>query len=154
MKFLYVLQLSDGKYYIGKTADVKRRFEQHLSGEGTEWTRRHPPIAILETRPCDSDTAEDDLTKEYRIKYGANNVRGGTYTGMYSSEYMRSWWKGKVEKDTYCSSKNLCYKCHKPGHWTRECTNEPVIYCVACGVDFDTNEELISHEKTCEQWNN
>ena len=149
MESLYVLELANGKYYVGKTFDVEERFKRHMSGNGPKWTKLHRPIAIIEQRPCTSDTAEDELTKEYRDKYGAANVRGGTYMGMYSSEFVREWFKGKVQKDSTCASKNLCYNCHKPGHFTKECVNEPAHFCSHCGADFETEDAAFLHEKTC-----
>lgn len=44
--FVYVLKCSNGSYYIGHTQDLKKRWEQHLSGQGADWTKKFPPIYI------------------------------------------------------------------------------------------------------------
>jgi predicted GIY-YIG superfamily endonuclease len=38
METVYVLQLEDGKYYVGKTADLPKRFKEHREGNGAAWT--------------------------------------------------------------------------------------------------------------------
>ena len=44
---VYVLELEHGKYYVGKTTNVPRRFKQHLSGSSSIWTRMFRPIRII-----------------------------------------------------------------------------------------------------------
>ena len=43
---VYVLQNSDGKFYIGPSEDVTGRLEQHNSGE-SKWTRGRGPWMIV-----------------------------------------------------------------------------------------------------------
>jgi predicted GIY-YIG superfamily endonuclease len=83
--WLYALRLEDNCWYVGMTYNVQRRFEKHFSGKGAAWTKRHKPIEIVEQRQTDCilqlDAAklEDDMTLEYALKYGGDNVRGGGY---------------------------------------------------------------------------
>ena len=44
MKKLYVLELEDGCYYVGIASDIKHRFESHMSGYGSKWTKLHKPL--------------------------------------------------------------------------------------------------------------
>ena len=46
---IYILRLTDGKYYVGKTDNVEKRYQQHLSGNGSAWTSKYKPIAIEKT---------------------------------------------------------------------------------------------------------
>jgi predicted GIY-YIG superfamily endonuclease len=82
--WLYVLELEQGKWYVGITPDVEKRFEQHKKGTaGTAWTKAYAPTRV-EAR---KDLGEIELEKarqlegrimlKYMEKYGENNVRGG-----------------------------------------------------------------------------
>ena len=45
---VYTLELCDGKYYVGLSRGIKRRFIEHKSGEGAKWTKQYAPIRIIE----------------------------------------------------------------------------------------------------------
>ena len=45
--FTYLLQCSDQGYYVGHTDDLKKRLEQHQSGEGSPFTRSRLPVNIV-----------------------------------------------------------------------------------------------------------
>jgi predicted GIY-YIG superfamily endonuclease len=76
---IYVLRLAGGRYYIGKTDNVAKQFQEHLRGAGSSWTRKYPPISIEKTFEGVGAVDEDKITKEYMSKYGIENVRGGSY---------------------------------------------------------------------------
>jgi putative endonuclease len=39
MWYVYILKMADGEYYVGSTNDLKRRMEEHVSGQeiSTKW---------------------------------------------------------------------------------------------------------------------
>ncbi|PWD01861.1 GIY-YIG nuclease family protein [Pseudomonas amygdali pv. lachrymans] len=85
-RFLYVLGLSDGKFYVGQAKDPDRRIRKHFSGSGSQWTRMHPPVKEL-MRKCLEDVdyragelAENELVLELMRQYGYENVRGGFFS--------------------------------------------------------------------------
>ena len=39
--YIYTLALKDGYYYVGKTIDPDRRFNEHFSDKGAVWTKLH-----------------------------------------------------------------------------------------------------------------
>ena len=41
---VYVLRLEGGRYYIGKSDNVMNRYQQHLGGSGSAWTRKYRPV--------------------------------------------------------------------------------------------------------------
>jgi putative endonuclease len=46
--YVYILECDSGKYYTGYSADMEKRFEQHVSGRGgAKFTRGFPPIKPL-----------------------------------------------------------------------------------------------------------
>lgn len=48
---VYLLQCRDGSYYCGISNDVQARFQAHVQGRGARYTRAHPPVRILGSRP-------------------------------------------------------------------------------------------------------
>ena len=47
MPYMYILECSDGTYYVGSTWNIGRRLSQHNSGEGAEYTRTRRPVTLL-----------------------------------------------------------------------------------------------------------
>jgi cellular nucleic acid-binding protein len=78
--------LEGGRYYIGRSDDVIKRYQQHTSGLGSAWTKKYKPVRILDTIENVSPFDEDKITKEYMAKYGIENVRGGSYVEIELSE--------------------------------------------------------------------
>ncbi len=85
MRYVYVLELVDGKYYVGSTQDLERRMIQHSDPKGGSlWTKRYPPIKPL-IKPLEKYIVwgakeaiqkETQVTCEYMWQYGIRNVRG------------------------------------------------------------------------------
>ena len=160
MESLYVLQLTGGKYYVGKSADVIKRFEQHKSGNGSAWTRQYPPIKLLETRPITSPHDENNVTKDYMKKYGIGNVRGGSYAQLTLPDDVR----GVLERE-FRGNDDQCIKCGLAGHFANRCTmtdqevpmkkKKPVVVeveeweCSYCDRTFTTRFGCSVHEKSC-----
>jgi predicted GIY-YIG superfamily endonuclease len=40
MEHIYILKLKENKYYIGKTKNIEKRWNEHLSGEGSGWKKK------------------------------------------------------------------------------------------------------------------
>ena len=49
MEHIYILKLGDGKYYIGKTKNVEKRWTEHITGNGSGWTKRYKPMSLIKT---------------------------------------------------------------------------------------------------------
>jgi putative endonuclease len=45
--FMYILRCANGQYYTGSTRNLHRRLIQHYNGEGSNFTRKHLPVALL-----------------------------------------------------------------------------------------------------------
>ena len=86
-KLLYVLPLSDGKYYVGITSFPVHRLMQHRIGKGSRWTRLHRPVrGFLKLQAIPSDITpgiyEDMWVKELMCRFGIEAVRGGSYSNV------------------------------------------------------------------------
>jgi predicted GIY-YIG superfamily endonuclease len=145
MESLYVLELDKGKYYVGKSADVSKRFNQHQSGSGSAWTKLHKPIRILETRPLTSIHDETNVTKDLMKKYGISNVRGGPYTAVELPVEQEDMIRHEMRAAT-----DACYKCGKPGHFANRCTRKSSFTgTCGCGKSFLDFDEFLSHNRAC-----
>ena len=118
MEQLYVLELTNKKYYVGKTTDVMRRYEEHKSGQGSAWTSKYKPLKLLECKPLQSIHDENNTTKDLMKKYGIEHVRGGIYTQMVLPSDVLS-----VLQREFQGTDDKCYKCNLAGHFTSQCTN-------------------------------
>lgn len=90
---LYVIQFTDGMYYIGIAAykDVHRRIRQHGSNKGALWARGKVLAQIVEMQELGrvrrniAEKHENDITLAYRKKFGRKRVRGGYNSQMLTS---------------------------------------------------------------------
>lgn len=66
--YIYILRCTDNSLYTGITTDVKRRFEEHLSGkyQGAKYTRSRKPVSIEALWQC--STRSDASKLEYALK--------------------------------------------------------------------------------------
>lgn len=86
--YLYVLELEDGKYYVGLSHNVSKRCAKHKSGKGAEWTKLHKPLKIIMSEKTgfysyrEAGLLENKKTLELMKKYGKYNVRGGEYCAV------------------------------------------------------------------------
>jgi len=159
---IYVLCLEGGRYYIGKTDDVAKRYKQHLSGSGSAWTRKYKPISLENTIENVSPFEEDKITKEYMSKYGIDKVRGGSYVEVELSEFHTDALKMEI-----WGAKDLCTQCGRKGHWVKDCyattdasgnkiefeesSDEEEWGCEYCDRTFTTKFGCAIHEKSCKE---
>ena len=118
---IYVLKLEDGKFYVGKTTDVRRRLEKHRRGCNTwAWTAKHKPIpgddAIYFVETMTEPTAEDAITERMMCEYGIDKVRGGTFSKPNLPEH-----QAKTLKDKWCTWTDSCFVCREAGHKSINC---------------------------------
>jgi len=120
MVFIYILELENKKYYVGKTTNPDFRLEQHFnSSNGSQWTKKYKPKNVLELIPNCNNFDEDKHTLMCMEKYGINNVRGGTFCEL------------KLNKDNLCTIKKMingstdkCYICGEDDHFAKDCSED------------------------------
>ena len=116
-EYIYVLRLTDGKWYIGKTKDVFSRISCHKNGKGCEWTKNHPYKLLEECHPKKTTFHETEITLKYMKKYGIENVRGGPYCKVHLNHDTIENLKKQIYHD-----ENKCFQCGKEGHFAKNCT--------------------------------
>ncbi len=85
MATIYILKLTGDNWYIGETNDLERRYQNHLEGLGTAWTKKFRPMELYDQLPNSGLNYANNVTKDYMAKYGIDKVRGGIYTKMILS---------------------------------------------------------------------
>lgn len=86
--FLYVLELENGKWYVGITRNIQKRINSHCIGTGANWTRVHPPISVVELHDIGDITQsaatkiENEMVRIVMDCNGKENVRGGDLCGL------------------------------------------------------------------------
>ena len=65
MAWTYILQCSDGSYYVGSTIDLAQRLLQHNAGEVAAYTRRRRPVTLVWA--AESESIRDAYATERRI---------------------------------------------------------------------------------------
>ena len=153
---IYILKLTDGKWYIGKADDPTKRYQQHLKGYGSVWTKKYTPISLEKTITKASHFDEDKVTKEYMAKYGIQNVRGGSYCNIDLDDYQMETLNREI-----WGAQNKCARCGRSGHFQNDCyaktdvngnvfEEEIEIWsCDKCEAEFEDYDECENHEKSC-----
>lgn len=64
--FVYVIACEGGSYYIGHTDNLPRRWQEHISGKGADWTKKNKPRYIPHYEEFNS--REEAITREKGLK--------------------------------------------------------------------------------------
>jgi GIY-YIG catalytic domain len=117
---IYVLQLEEGKYYVGKSQKVLERLEAHRRGHATAWTDRFKPldvVYVVETSdPC---MDEDIVTIRCMNRHGIENVRGGPYSTLELSATEMHSIRRRLRH-----LNDVCIQCGSSEHYINECPNQ------------------------------
>jgi predicted GIY-YIG superfamily endonuclease len=115
-EYIYVLQLFNNKWYVGRTKNIEQRLKEHRSGIGSEFTKIHQIKSLYKMWEMKINFEEDNTVKEYMMKYGINNVRGGTYSNIDIDIQTQ---KFLIAEFNHCM--NSCFICGSTQHYSKEC---------------------------------
>ena len=118
---VYVLELGDGGFYVGKSNDIEERLRQHAGGEAGKkgavcakgFVGR---VAPLTPRCEDLEAWERAETLARMYKHGIGRVRGWMYTSQEMSETQREHAFAQI-----CEKHDLCRRCGNAGHFVADC---------------------------------
>jgi len=113
---IYILELEDEFWYVGRTYDIKKRILEHSEGRGCSWTRLHKPIRCKGVVKDVSTYDELKYTLMYMEQYGIDKVRGSVYCKIELDENE----KKEIERHIR-AARNECYNCGFSGHYIANC---------------------------------
>lgn len=97
--YIYVLQLIDDRYYVGRTGNILRRIEEHFTCCGSIYTMRYKPIKVIEVTEEITNQDERNKTLEIMTKYGWEKVRGAGWCSLEIKKPKEKYNKKQVNKD-------------------------------------------------------
>jgi predicted GIY-YIG superfamily endonuclease len=117
---IYVLELAHGRVYVGHSANVRRRIQQHMAGQGSAFTKAFPPTGVLLPRlgrvSGSAEAAERDETLRYMFLRGIQLVRGWKYVRVEMPEA-----EMQDAEENIRELFDLCRRCGHPGHFVTQC---------------------------------
>jgi len=123
LKPVYILELAQGRVYVGKSCDFNRRFAQHANGTGAAFTRAFPPTGNRLPRLGDvegaGDATERDETLRYMFLRGIHMVRGWRYCTVQLSNRDHDDAEANI-RELF----DLCRRCGKGSHFMCRCKSK------------------------------
>ena len=111
MAWMYILECSDGSYYVGSTNNLERRIWEHNEGIGAKYTARRRPVKLVYS--AEFSRIDEAYAFEKRVQGWGRAKREALINGDYAAlpelarknfaEYRTKHDKSKGEK----SSKGL-----------------------------------------------
>jgi hypothetical protein len=133
--YIYILELEQNKYYIGKSENAEIRIDNHINNKGAEWTKLYKIIKVIEVIPNCGNYDEDKYVFIYMNQYGINNVRGGSFVQIeLNNEYKN------VIQHILNSTNDLCYVCNLPGHFGNNCSKKIITKLNITGGSNENND--------------
>ena len=125
---IYILELEDGRWYVGRSSLPRERILAHFSNAGAAWTKKYKPIRVHAVHAGQSVFDEDKYTKECMSQYGIENVRGGRYV----SDELTPQQVRTIQQEIW-AAKDLCTHCGGQ-HYVVTCPSKKTYpKCKHCG---------------------
>ena len=129
LSYIYILELEETKYYIGKSSKPLSRTGEHListihndaSCSGSAWTAMYSPVKVLRVIISYDEFDEDLYTLRYMRDHGIDNVRGGSFCELNLSHdnvvTLEKMLAGAGDK---------CYYCGASDHYVASCPQKKI----------------------------
>ena len=66
MACMYILECSDGIYYVGSTKDLEYRISEHQGGKGAKYTSQRLPVKLVYSE--EYERVADPYTREKLVQ--------------------------------------------------------------------------------------
>ena len=148
-KQTYVLELGEGKYYVGESNNVKRRIWAHSNDNGSAWTKKYEVEGEMEEMKCNSNLNELVQTLEMMKEYGIDNVRGSMFTKPFQMDKSEKIMAAQL----YCELHNLCRKCGSNEHFIGTCSGGTYDWVQNFGGQLERNSIESKEKRVCLECN-
>lgn len=78
----YLIQLDNGRYYVGSSQDPMKSLQMHREGLGPAWTQLNHPLQFVDLQPNMDPAGLDAYVIKAMELYGVDNVRGGSWPNV------------------------------------------------------------------------
>ena len=144
MVYIFILELTGEKYYIGNTYISDFKLSDNFDSSESEWTIKYTPKKITKFIPNCDELDIDKLTIMYMSKYGIDNVRNEMNNKIKLNKEYIIYIENKLK-----TIENICYICKK-NHFIGDChmynCEEKSWPCSHCYKKFNSREKKILHE--------
>jgi len=81
MAWMYILECSDGSFYVGSTKNLELRLSEHQEGLGAKYTSRRLPIRLVYSE--EFERISDAFTREKQVQNWSRAKREALINGNY-----------------------------------------------------------------------
>lgn len=151
-EYVYLLELQNKKYYVGRTNNVERRLNEHRTRSDVEWVRAHGFVRLVCAHPITSRLEEDLEVKKAMLEFGVDNVRGGTYSASVLPLQVKALLQNEL-----VHAEDKCFACGSQDHYVAQCgSGKPKVAakpkanintCVRCQRNNHTLEKCNAFTK-------
>ena len=118
LKKVYILHLTNNKYYVGESINPQKRIKDHFNGRGSTWTKINKPLSFFDplTLPQENLWELTETLRQMNL-HGIDNVRGSLFTNPTELSH----YDKVMAAQLFCELNNLCRKCGDSNHFAGQC---------------------------------
>lgn len=79
--YVYILKCCDGCYYTGSTTNLEKRFFEHQSGQGANYTRKRLPVELVYSE--EFQRIDDAFCREKQIQGWSRKKKEALIVGRF-----------------------------------------------------------------------
>ena len=126
MDCIYVLELQNGKYFIGRSMDPVISIKQHEDANSDSvhsgWINQYLPIVHYSVHLYDENFSVDKCVRLYMLMYGYSQARGGSYEEKLTEDQILSLNAENKHRDNVLRFvSTMCNRCGSYEHETEDC---------------------------------